>query len=122
MKNWLPIILIFSLLSNCAYVLTGTKQRMSIITAHPGAEVWHKNQLLDTTPCIIKIRRSYDLQPPLVIKKEGYETVSVPLKRKFNEMAALNFLLPINWLIDGFTEAAVGYKTIDTVTMKRIAN
>jgi hypothetical protein len=122
MKNWLPIILFFSLFSSCAYVLTGSKQRIRIVTTEPGAQVWHKNKLLDTTPCIVKVKRSFDLQPPVVLKKDGYETLSVPLKRKFNEIAVLNFLMPINWLVDGFSEAVVGYKAFDTLTMKRIAD
>ncbi|MFM7764080.1 MAG: hypothetical protein ACKO6I_00350 [Sphingomonadales bacterium] len=121
MKNKLFFIVSFALLMHsCAFVLTGTKQRMRIITREPGVEVWHKNTLLDKTPCVVRIKRGFDLQPPLELRKEGFETQSVPLKRKFNEMAALNFFLPVNWLIDGFSGAAAGYKAIDTVTMKRI--
>ena len=123
MRHNLLFILIFALLfSQCAFVLTGTKQRMRIVTTQPGAEVWHKNKMLDKTPCIVKIKRRYDLQPPILLKKDGYENLSLPLKRKFNEVAALNFILPLNWLIDGFSEAAVGYKAFDTVTMKRISH
>ncbi|MEY4002812.1 MAG: hypothetical protein RIT07_854 [Bacteroidota bacterium] len=123
MRHNLLFILISALLfSQCAFVLTGTKQRMRIVTTQPGAEVWHKNKMLDKTPCIVKIKRRYDLQPPILLKKDGYENLSLPLKRKFNEVAALNFILPLNWLIDGFSEAAVGYKAFDTVTMKRISH
>lgn len=122
MKNWLPIILIFSLFSSCAYVLTGTKQRMRIVTTEPGAEVWHKNKLLDTTPCIVRIKRSYDVQEPIELRKNGYETQNVPLKLKFNELAALNFFLPVNWLVDGFSGAVARYQAIDTIRMKRISH
>jgi len=120
--NLLFILISALLFSQCAFVLTGTKQRMRIVTTQPGAEVWHKNKMLDKTPCIVRIKRSYDLQPPILLKKDGYENLSLPLKRKFNEIAALNFILPVNWLIDGFSEAAVGYKAFDTVTMKRITH
>jgi hypothetical protein len=115
------IILIALLTSHCAYVLTGTKQRMRIVTREPGAEVWHNNQLLDTTPCIIRIQRSYEDQQPIMLKKPGYETQSIPLKRKFNELAALNFILPVNWFVDGITSSIIRYGAIDTVAMKRIS-
>jgi len=122
MKTNLTFTLFSTLLfSHCAYVLTGTKQRMRIVTREPGAEVWHNNQLLDTTPCIVRIQRSYDDQQPIVIKKPGYETQSITLKRKFNEMAALNFILPVNWFVDGLTSSIIKYRTIDTVAMKRIS-
>jgi hypothetical protein len=123
MKTHGSIIVTSALLfSSCAFVLTGTKQRMRIITTEPGVEVWHRNKFLDTTPCIVRIRRHFDLQPPLELRKRGYETQTIALKRKFNELAALNFLLPINWLVDGFTESAIAYKAIDTIAMKRISN
>jgi hypothetical protein len=123
MRYNLLLILISALLfSQCAFVLTGTKQRMRIVTTQPGAEVWYQNTLLDKTPCIVRIKRSYTEQPPIVLKKIGFENHTLPLKRKFNEIAALNFILPVNWLIDGFSEAAVGYKAFDTVTMKRITH
>ncbi|NBP04780.1 MAG: hypothetical protein EBV15_00975 [Bacteroidetes bacterium] len=122
MKNTISLIGISSLLlSSCAFVLTGTKQRIRIVTTEPGAQVWHKNQLLDSTPCIVRIKRSFDTPPPIELRKQGFETQSLPLKRKFNETAALNFLLPVNWLVDGFSEAVVGYKAFDTIAMKPIA-
>lgn len=115
------IILIALLTSHCAYVLTGTKQRMRIVTREPGAEVWHNNQLLDTTPCIVRIQRSYEDQQPIVLKKPGYISQSIPLQKKFNEIAALNFILPVNWLVDGLTSSVIRYKAIDTIAMKRIS-
>lgn len=123
MKQSIPFILLTSMLfSGCAFVLTGTKQRMRIITKEPGAQVWQENKLLDTTPCIVRIKRSFNVPPPLELRKEGYETQTLTMKRKFNEMAALNFFLPVNWLVDGFSESVVGYKPVDTITMKRISH
>jgi len=123
MKNKISFIITSSLLlSSCAFVLTGTKQRIRMVTTEPGVEVWHKNKFLDSTPCIVRIKRSFNPQPPVELRKQGFETQFVPLKKKFNEMAALNLFLPINWLVDGFSEAVVGYKVIDTVAMKRIDN
>lgn len=123
MKRFIPLMLLVTLLlGSCALVLTGSKQRLQVVTREPGAEVWHQGKLLDTAPCIIRIKRSYEIPQPIEIKKSGYVTERVVLKRGFNEVAALNFVLPWNWLIDGFSGAVVRYKNLDTITLKPLAN
>ncbi len=123
MKHFIPLMLLVTLfLGSCALVLTGSKQRLQVTTREPGAEVWHNGRFLDSTPCIIQIKRSYEIPQPIEIKKSGFVPERVVLKKGFNEVAALNFVLPWNWLIDGFSGAVVRYKNLDTITLKPLAN
>jgi hypothetical protein len=114
----LAAILLCIGMGGCALILTGTHQRMPIASKTPQAVVWLNGKPVDTAPCIVKLKRSYDIKPILEIRKEGYQTQKPELKIRFNEVATLNFLFPWNWLIDGFSGATVRYKQIDTVVLK----
>lgn len=104
--------------SSCALVLTGRYQRMNIVSEPPDAEVWINDEFVDSTPCVVRLKRNYDRSPEVEIRKSGYRTERPKLKRTFNEVASLNFILPWNWLIDGFSGAAMRYRQIDTVALK----
>ncbi len=111
-------MLMCMVMGGCALILTGTHQRMPIESKTPEAVVWLNGKPVDTAPCIVKLKRSYDVKPRLEIRKDGYITQKPELKVRFNEVASLNFLFPWNWLIDGFSGAAMRYKQIDTVVLK----
>jgi hypothetical protein len=116
--SWLAAMFASILLGGCALVLTGTYQRMPIESKTPEAVVWLNGKPVDTTPCVVKLKRSYDVMPKLEIKKDGYYTAKPEMKVRFNEVSSLNFLFPWNWLIDGFSGAAMRYKQIDTIELK----
>lgn len=110
---------LMTLLSGCALVLTGRYQKMAIVTTQPDAEVWVNNEFVDSTPCIVRLKRNYEQSPEIEIRKPGYSTARPELKKTFNEVAALNFILPWNWLIDGLSGAAMRYRQIDTISLQR---
>lgn len=118
-KTCLTLFVLFTLtFSGCALALTGKYQRMRIVTDVPGAQVWVNGEFQDSTPCVVKLKRSFDDQPELVVRKIGYKPAEPELKSTFNEVASLNFILPWNWLIDGFSGAVVRYKQVDTLQLK----
>jgi hypothetical protein len=106
------------LLNSCALALTGKYQRMRVVTDVPGAQVWVNGEYQDSTPCVVKLKRSFENQPAIVVRKVGYKPQEPELKGTFNEVSSLNFILPWNWLIDGFSGAIVRYKQIDTLELK----
>lgn len=112
----LVLVALFSL-SNCATIISGSQQKIPVVSNVPGAEVWVNGDYKDTTPCIVKVQRSYKVDQKLEIKKQGYKTETLILNRKFNEISTLNFLFWWNWVIDGATRSVIKYERPDTIIL-----
>lgn len=105
-------------LNGCALIATGIKQKVTLVTVPPGSEVYINDVLVDTTPCTIKVRRTLRTPPTVEVRKKGYWPEPVPLKKKFNEHAALNFVLIWNWVVDVVSGSVVRYQQPDTIVLK----
>ncbi len=106
-----------TLLSGCALMINGSRQRLKVVTDAPGATVFINDQAVDITPCIVKVQRK-SIPPAMRLEKEGFEKTDVPLTKKFNETAILNFINPFGWIIDFGFGAMIKYRPLDTIALK----
>ena len=93
---------LITLLSGCASVLCGPQQKVTINSRPAGAEVIIYNARGDivaeqTTPCVTKLdRRSPDYMESanyvVLIRKEGYAPVQIPLSGTVNRAYLANIL------------------------------
>jgi hypothetical protein len=106
------------ILESCATILNGRYQKVPIVTDVSGADVYLNNERMDTTPCIIKVRRSTDITNEVRVVKPGYQEEVLVLNKKLNENSLLGipyFLIPV--AIDGLTGAIVRYQPPDTILL-----
>ncbi len=107
--GFLLFVLCFALAS-CATVLNGPNQRVHL-DSNPGrAAVYLNGKFIDSTPCTVVLHRHDQNTPRITVAKEGYGREDIFLKRKINETAFLNFVLPWNWLVDIGTGAVMEYR------------
>jgi len=83
MKNVSVCVLAFAILTqSCATILNGTKAEVYVSDGSPSkAKVYYNDNYMGTTPLEIEVRRKEKRQT-IEIKKEGYEPISVRLKRE----------------------------------------
>lgn len=114
----LILCLILTSINGCALIATGLYQNVHIATSEPSSEVFVNQELTDTTPCELKVRRSYKNPPQIVVRKKGFYEESVDLKKKINPHVWLNFINIPGWAIDFATGASVRYAQPDTIIQK----
>lgn len=103
---------------SCATILNGRYQQIPVVTSTPGAQVYVNDVLTDTTPCVVKVRRSIKHDQEIKVTKKGYSTEAFTLKKKLNENTLLGipyFFIPV--AIDAGTGAIVRYKKPDTIAL-----
>jgi hypothetical protein len=117
----LSFIIFSSLLSSCATILNGKYQNIPVVTSVDGAKVFLNDQLKDTSPCVIQVRRTYKTTQEIRVEKKGYKSETIVLKKKFNENTLLGipyFFIPV--AIDAGTGAIVRYQKPDTIQLVSI--
>jgi len=94
-------------ITNCATIMSGTKQKIDIISDPPEADIIIKEARIAKTPAVIELNRK-EKHAVIRIEKEGYETVEVNLSRTFNKWYTYNFFsfLLIGFIVDPLTGAA----------------
>jgi hypothetical protein len=94
-----------SLVSGCATVVKGTTQVIPINSDPTGAEVLVNNNMLGITPTEIKLKRKNDHQ--VIIRKEGYSTVTMPVLKSVGGAVWGNVLAGglIGWGVDATSGA-----------------
>ncbi len=104
-------------ISGCAIVATGMYQNVHIVSSEPGSEVYINDDLADSTPCDIKIKRSHKTPPKVVVRKKGFQEEEVELRKRLNQHVWLNLFNIPGWVIDFATGASVRYSQPDTVVL-----
>jgi len=103
---------LLSLITGCSSIMCGPRQDLTIKTKPAGAEVLVYNAcgeiiLQDTTPCILALERSdKDYHPAsyvLLLRKEGYAPVQVPMVGSVNRAYFANVLNIVGFGIDPMT-------------------
>ena len=97
------LLLIFALLllTGCGAISHGTSQNISCATIPAGASVRSSDGSTCSTPCTVSLKRKKD--DVLTIEKEGYETVTLPVRSALSKASAGNILLPgglVCWGVD----------------------
>ena len=84
----LVLFLIFSSLYGCAGLFHGTSQTINFNSSPEGAEVIIDGVSRGVTPLAVKLKKNS--ADSVMIKKEGYKTITMPLEKKYDGLALLN--------------------------------
>ena len=105
---------LITMFTGCASIICGKQQSVSIDSKPAGAEVlvYDSNGEIifqNTTPCVAKLnRKTSDYESAdyvVLVRKEGFAPVQVPLTGKLNRAYLANFLNVIGFAIDPITGA-----------------
>jgi hypothetical protein len=96
------------LMTSCATIFTGTKDRISFNSTPSGAIIYKDGVEQCKTPCSIKVKRSIS-DTDMEIKLDGYETMLITLDKEFNIVSVLNLGNLLGWGIDAVTGSVMKY-------------
>ena len=96
------------LMTSCATVFTGTKDRISFKTTPPGATIFINGVEQCKSPCSVNVSRKIS-DKDVEIKLDGYETKIITLDKEFNVVSILNLANILFWAIDAVTGAVMKY-------------
>jgi hypothetical protein len=123
--------LVLALLTGCASVICGPTQKVSIDSRPRGADVLVYDSrgevvLQSTTPCVAKLdRRAHDYLESasyvVLIRKDGYAPVQVPLTGIVNRAYFANILLGVVGLVVDPVTGSMWTLTPDTVSPKLLS-
>lgn len=107
--NKIPVLLLaLFLMTGCATIFTGTKDRIAFTSTPLGATIYKDGVEICTTPCNYRFKRSVN-DTDLEIKLDGYQTRMITLDKEFNLVSILNFGNLFGWGIDVLSGAVVKY-------------
>jgi hypothetical protein len=106
MKKIFTFIIMSILLSSCAGVIKGTDQTVSFTSEPSGAEVIIDGMSMGTTPFSAKLKKNKF--STVMIKLNGYRTVSRPIEKSYDPTAMLNVFWDLS-TTDMITGAAYEY-------------
>jgi hypothetical protein len=107
--NKIPIFLIaLFLMTGCATIFTGTKDRIAFTSTPSGATIYKDGVEICTTPCNYKVKRSLN-DTEVEFKLDGYETRLITLDKEFNLGSTINLGNLFGWGIDALSGAVMKY-------------
>ena len=107
--NKIPIFLIaLFLMTGCATLFTGTKDRIAFASTPSGATIYKDGVEICTTPCSYKVKRSLN-DTEVEFKLDGYETRLITLDKEFNLVSIINFGNLFGWGIDALSGSLMKY-------------
>lgn len=92
MKLSLFALLLVGLFSSCATLFTGNKSIIHFSSDVPNSEVYINDEIIGETPVTAKVKRSLK-NKEVTISKDGYESQSFVLKKKFKPISLLGTTL-----------------------------
>lgn len=106
-KSLLTISILSIFLTGCAGVINGTDQTVTFTSEPSGATVVIDGMSRGRTPLSIKLKKNaYDT---IMIKMDGYRTITRPLDKKYDSIALLNIFWDLS-TTDMITGAAYEYE------------
>ena len=107
------------LMTSCATVFTGTKDRITFNSTPSGATIYKDGVEQCKTPCTIRVKRSIG-DTDIEYKLDGYETRLITLDKEFNIVSVINLGNLLGWGIDALSGAVMKYdkKTYDITLSK----
>ena len=106
--SFILIFLSSLILSSCATIFTGTKDRISFNTTPPGAMIYIDGLEQCKTPCSILVKRRLE-DTEVEFKLDGYDTRIIKLSKDLNIMSVFNLGNLIAWGIDALSGAVMKY-------------
>ena len=101
MMKTILALLVLSALAGCGVIMHGTSQNILCETTPAGALVRSADGSTCSAPCTVSLKRKKD--DVLIIEREGYETVALPIHSVLSASSAANILLPgglVCWAFD----------------------
>ena len=108
MKKILSLVIVLFLMTGCATLFTGTKDRIAFSSTPSGATIFKDGVEICTTPCNYKIKRSLN-DTDIEFKLDGYETRLITLDKEFNLVSIINLGNLLGWGIDALSGAVMKY-------------
>ena len=107
------------LMTSCATVFTGTKDRITFNSTPSGATIYKDGVEQCKTPCTMRVKRSLG-DTEIEYKLDGYETRLITLDKEFNIVSVINLGNLLGWGIDALSVAVMKYdkKTYDITLSK----
>ena len=107
--NKIPIFLIaLFLMTGCATIFTGTRDRISFVSTPSGAVIYKDGIEICTTPCNYNVKRSLN-DTEVEFKLDGYETRLITLDKELNLVSIINLGNLFGWGIDALSGAVMKY-------------
>ncbi|MCM0041493.1 MAG: PEGA domain-containing protein [Algoriphagus sp.] len=107
--NKIPFFLIaLFLMTGCATIFTGTKDRIAFTSTPSGATIYKDGVEICTTPCNYKVKRSLN-DTEVEFKLDGYETRLITLDKELNLVSIINLGNLFGWGIDALSGAVMKY-------------
>jgi hypothetical protein len=111
--QFLSILIVVSILSSCATILTGTTQRITIDSTPPGAKIVIDGRLMGTTPAKVRLDRDVNAfindGKDIFLEKEGFYSDGYYLGTDIEPVCILNVFMPPGFAIDAVTGALMRY-------------
>lgn len=108
MNRILSLMIALFLMTGCATIFTGTKDRIAFSSTPSGATIYKDGVEICTTPCNYKIKRSLN-DTDVEFKLDGYETRLITLDKEFNLVSIINLGNLLGWGIDALSGAVMKY-------------
>ena len=118
-KSIVAISIISFLMTSCATIFTGTKDRITFNSTPAGATIYKDGVEQCTTPCTLKVKRSLS-DTDIEYKLDGYETRLITLDKEFNIVSVINLGNLLGWGIDALSGAVMKYdKKVYDITLSK---
>lgn len=108
MKRPLIFLITLFLMTGCATIFTGTKDRISFTSTPSGAVIYKDGVEICTTPCNYNVKRSLN-DTEMEFKLDGYETRLITLDKELNLVSIVNLGNLFGWGIDALSGAVLKY-------------
>jgi len=118
-KSIFAISIISLLMTSCATVFTGTKDKITFNSTPAGATIYKDGVEQCKTPCTILVKRSLG-NSEIEYKLDGYETRLITLDKEFNVVSVINLGNLLGWGIDALSGAVMKYdKKVYDITLSK---
>ena len=107
-KSILCVAIISLMMTSCATIFTGTKDRITFNSTPAGATIYKDGVEQCKTPCTLPVKRSLG-DTEIEYKLDGYETRLITLDKEFNVVSVINLGNLLGWGIDALTGAVMKY-------------
>lgn len=102
------VVLATAMLTSCATIFTGTKDRITFNSEPPGAMVYIDGVEQGVTPLTMKVKRTLG-DKDVEFKLDGYETRLITLDKSFNVVSVINLTNLLGWGVDALTGSVMKY-------------
>ena len=118
-KSIIAISIVSLLMTSCATIFTGTKDKITFNSTPAGATIYKDGVEQCKTPCTLKVKRSLS-DTDIEYKLDGYETRLITLDKEFNIVSVINLGNLLGWGIDALSGAVMKYdKKVYDITLSK---